>query len=116
PRRRRERAARAAGRSRRARRRRPAPRHGPGARCTGVCRRPGRLRAERQRGRPRRALAPAARATRKLIYAMSELATVTVVRNETEAEMVSALLRTAGVRSFHRQTNAGAGFGDGMPQ
>jgi len=47
---------------------------------------------------------------------MSELATVTVVRNETEAEMVSALLRTAGVRSFHRQTNAGAGFGDGMPQ
>jgi hypothetical protein len=47
---------------------------------------------------------------------MGELATVTVVRNETEAEMVCALLRTAGVRSFHRQTNAGAGFGDGMPQ
>jgi putative signal transducing protein len=47
---------------------------------------------------------------------MDELATVTVVRNETEAELVSALLRTAGIPSFHRQTNAGAGFGDGMPQ
>jgi hypothetical protein len=47
---------------------------------------------------------------------MDDLATLTVVRNETEAEMICALLRTAGVRSFHRQTNAGAGFGDGMPQ
>ena len=44
------------------------------------------------------------------------MATLTIVRNETEAEMVAALLRTAGVPSFHRQTNAGAGFGDGMPQ
>lgn len=41
---------------------------------------------------------------------------MTVVRNETEAEMVVALLRTAGVPSLHRQTNAGAGFSDGMPQ
>ena len=47
---------------------------------------------------------------------VSQLATVTVVRNESEAELVSALLRTAGIPSFHRQTNAGAGFGDGMPQ
>jgi Putative prokaryotic signal transducing protein len=47
---------------------------------------------------------------------VDELATLTVVRNETEAELVSALLRTAGIPSFHRQTNAGAGFGDGMPQ
>jgi Putative prokaryotic signal transducing protein len=47
---------------------------------------------------------------------MDELATLTVVRNETEAELVTALLRTAGIPSFHRQTNAGAGFGDGMPQ
>jgi Putative prokaryotic signal transducing protein len=47
---------------------------------------------------------------------VDDLATVTVVRSETEAEMICALLRTAGVGSFHRQTNAGAGFGDGMPQ
>jgi hypothetical protein len=47
---------------------------------------------------------------------MDDLATLTVVRNETEAELVTALLRTAGIPSFHRQTNAGAGFGDGMPQ
>jgi hypothetical protein len=47
---------------------------------------------------------------------VDKLARVTVVRNETEAEMVCALLRTAGLRSLHRQTNAGAGFGDGMPQ
>jgi hypothetical protein len=47
---------------------------------------------------------------------MDELTTLTVVRNETEAELVSALLRTAGIPSVHRQTNAGAGFGDGMPQ
>jgi hypothetical protein len=47
---------------------------------------------------------------------MAELATVTVVRNETEAEMICALLGTAGIDALHRQTNAGAGFGDGMPQ
>jgi hypothetical protein len=47
---------------------------------------------------------------------VDELAAVTVVPNETEAEMICALLRTAGVDAFHRQTNAGAGFGDGMPQ
>jgi hypothetical protein len=47
---------------------------------------------------------------------MDDLAILTVVRNETEAELVTALLRTAGIPSFHRQTNAGAGFGDGMPQ
>ena len=47
---------------------------------------------------------------------VAELATLTVVRNETEAEMVCAVLGTAGIKAFHRQTNAGAGFGDGMPQ
>jgi Putative prokaryotic signal transducing protein len=47
---------------------------------------------------------------------VDELTRVTVVHDETEAEMVCALLRTAGVRAFHRQTNAGAGAADGMPQ
>jgi hypothetical protein len=47
---------------------------------------------------------------------MDDFVTLTVVPNETQAELISALLRTAGIESFHRQTNAGAGFGDGMPQ
>ena len=42
--------------------------------------------------------------------------TITTVPTETEAEMVCALLRTAGVKAFHRQTNAGAGAADAMPQ
>jgi len=47
---------------------------------------------------------------------MDALATVTAVPNETEAEMVCALLRTAGIDALHRQTNAGAGAADAMPQ
>ena len=47
---------------------------------------------------------------------MNELVRVTVVGTETEAEMICAVLRTAGVRSLHRPTNTGAGFGGGMPQ
>lgn len=47
---------------------------------------------------------------------MTDFETVTVVGSELEAEMVCAVLRTAGIESFQRQTNAGAGFGDGMPQ
>jgi hypothetical protein len=44
------------------------------------------------------------------------LATLTVVPNEMEAEMVCALLRTAGIDAVHRQTDAGAGAADAMPQ
>lgn len=47
---------------------------------------------------------------------MAEPTRLTVVRTETEAEMVCAVLRTAGIEAVHRQTNAGAGSGDGMPQ
>jgi hypothetical protein len=47
---------------------------------------------------------------------MNTLATLTVVPNETEAELVVALLRTAGIEAIHRQTNAGAGAADAMPQ
>lgn len=47
---------------------------------------------------------------------MDELATLTIVPTETEAEMLCALLRTAGVDAFHRQTNAGAASADAMPQ
>lgn len=47
---------------------------------------------------------------------MADVATLTVVPTETEAEMLCAMLRTAGISAFQRQTNVGAGFGDGMPQ
>jgi hypothetical protein len=47
---------------------------------------------------------------------MGELATVTIVPTETEAELVVALLRTAGIEAVYRQTNAGAGAADAMPQ
>jgi Putative prokaryotic signal transducing protein len=40
---------------------------------------------------------------------------LTIVPTEAEAEMVRALLRTAGIESFQRQTNAGAGAADGLP-
>jgi hypothetical protein len=58
----------------------------------------------------------AASSTDSYTERVDQLATVTVVPGETEAEMICAVLATAGVRSVHRQTNAGAGFGDGMPQ
>jgi putative signal transducing protein len=47
---------------------------------------------------------------------MAETAALTIVPTETEAEMLCAMLRTAGIQAFQRQTNIGAGFGDGMPQ
>jgi Putative prokaryotic signal transducing protein len=47
---------------------------------------------------------------------VSELATLTIVPTEAEAELVVALLGTAGIEAIYRQTNAGAGAADGMPQ
>ena len=47
---------------------------------------------------------------------MADVATLTIVPTETEAEMLCAMLRTAGIDALQRQTNIGAGFGDGMPQ
>jgi hypothetical protein len=44
---------------------------------------------------------------------MSDLVSIEVVGTELEAEMICSLLRTAGIRCFHRATNAGAA--DGMP-
>ena len=44
---------------------------------------------------------------------MSDLARLVVVANEPEAELVCQLLRTEGIASFHRLTNAGAGALDG---
>jgi Putative prokaryotic signal transducing protein len=42
-------------------------------------------------------------------------ARLTVVRNELEAELVCALLRSAGVSCAHRITDYGAGAWDGVP-
>ena len=47
---------------------------------------------------------------------MAELETLTVVGSELEAEMICAVLGTAGIEAVQRQTSAGAGFGTGMPQ
>jgi putative signal transducing protein len=47
---------------------------------------------------------------------MPELARLTVAGSETEAQMICAVLRTAGLPAVHRPTNTGAGFGSGMPQ
>ena len=46
---------------------------------------------------------------------MDELVVVTVVATEPEAELLSGLLRNAGIDSTHRQSNYGAGASDGMP-
>ena len=40
---------------------------------------------------------------------------VTVVPNVYEAEIVTALLRTEGIKAEHRPTNVAAGAMDGMP-
>lgn len=40
---------------------------------------------------------------------------LTIVRNELEAELVCQLLRSEGVRCVHRITNAGFGMGGEMP-
>ena len=43
---------------------------------------------------------------------MSELVRLTVVRDELEAEMVCALLRTEGIDATHRRTDFAAGAAD----
>jgi len=44
-----------------------------------------------------------------------ELVRLTVVPNETEAEMIRSLLATAGVESMQRQTDFAAGAWEGFP-
>ncbi len=44
-----------------------------------------------------------------------DLVRLTIVANELEAEMVRALLSTAGIESMQRYTDFGAGALDGMP-
>jgi hypothetical protein len=44
-----------------------------------------------------------------------DLVRLTVVSNELEAEMVRALLSTAGIESMQRYTDVAAGAFDGMP-
>jgi hypothetical protein len=39
---------------------------------------------------------------------------LTVASNEVEAEVIRGLLETAGIASFHRPTNFGAGATDGF--
>lgn len=45
---------------------------------------------------------------------MDELASVTVVGSEPEAELICAILRDAGIKCMHRVTNAGSGAADGI--
>jgi hypothetical protein len=45
---------------------------------------------------------------------VENLATVEVVNNEVEAEMLCSLLRDAGIECMHRMTNAAAGALGGM--
>jgi hypothetical protein len=45
---------------------------------------------------------------------MSELARLTVVPNETEAELIRSLLRTEGIESMQRPTDFGVGSMDGV--
>ena len=44
---------------------------------------------------------------------MTELARLTVVRNQPEAEIVCSLLRSEGIQCFHRPTDFAAGAFDG---
>lgn len=46
---------------------------------------------------------------------MPELVALTIVRNEVEAELLCALLRTEGIDCDHRSTNFGVGSMDGLP-
>lgn len=46
---------------------------------------------------------------------MPELVPLTIVRNEAEAELLCALLRTEGIDCQHRSTNFGVGSMDGLP-
>jgi hypothetical protein len=45
---------------------------------------------------------------------MDELVVVEVVGTEPEAELLSSLLRSAGIKSTRRVTNLGAGAADGL--
>jgi hypothetical protein len=45
---------------------------------------------------------------------MDDLATVEVVRTETEAEMLCSLLQSAGIKAMYRLTNTGAGTFEGI--
>jgi len=44
-----------------------------------------------------------------------ELVPLTILRNEAEAELLCALLRTEGIDCQHRSTNFGVGSMDGLP-
>jgi putative signal transducing protein len=44
-----------------------------------------------------------------------ELVPLTIVRNEVEAELLCALLRTEGIECDHHSTNFGVGSMDGLP-
>ena len=44
---------------------------------------------------------------------MTDLARLTVVRNQPEAEIVCSLLRSEGIQCFHRPTDFAAGAFDG---
>lgn len=46
---------------------------------------------------------------------MDDLASADVVGTEQEAELLCSLLRSAGIRCMHRQTNMGAGVFEGLP-
>jgi Putative prokaryotic signal transducing protein len=46
---------------------------------------------------------------------VNDLVVVEVVRTEAEAELLSSLLRSAGIESTHRLTNVGAGAFEGLP-
>jgi hypothetical protein len=46
---------------------------------------------------------------------MDELVVVEVVATESEAALLSSLLRSAGISSTYRLSNYGAGASDGMP-
>jgi hypothetical protein len=46
---------------------------------------------------------------------MPELVALTIVRNEVEAELLCALLRTESIDCDHRSTNFGVGSMDGLP-
>jgi hypothetical protein len=46
---------------------------------------------------------------------MDDLVVVDVVRTEPEAELLRALLRSAGIESIQRVTNVGAGVFEGLP-
>ena len=46
---------------------------------------------------------------------MDELVVVDIVATEGEAQLLSSLLRDAGIESTYRLSNYGAGASDGMP-